>query len=106
MILRRDDSDKQRAILALSFEPAENGYLYYHWRWSRGVPVTAEERDSVSLDPSAGIAACLEQEHCWSPYFASALIPACAAQIACGHANQHGRDGDAYWRPTGGLWAG
>lgn len=54
MILGRDEADKQRTILALSFEPAENGYLYYHWRWSRGVPVTAEERDEYLSIPALG----------------------------------------------------
>ncbi|MDB5707895.1 MAG: hypothetical protein JWN66_5011 [Sphingomonas bacterium] len=41
-------------MLALSFEPAESGYIYYHWRWSRGIPVTAEERDAYLRIPALG----------------------------------------------------
>jgi hypothetical protein len=44
----RKKSDEQRAILALRFDPFEKGYLYYLWRWSRGVPVTVEEREARS----------------------------------------------------------
>jgi hypothetical protein len=38
-------STQQREILALSFEPAEGGFVYYHNRWSRGMPVTSDERE-------------------------------------------------------------
>jgi len=38
--------EQQRKLLELSFEPSSGGYLYYRNRWARGVPVTAEERDS------------------------------------------------------------
>lgn len=54
MILGRKKSDEQRAILALSFDPSEKGYLYYHWRWSRGVPVTVEEREAYLSIPALG----------------------------------------------------
>lgn len=52
MILGRKKSDEQRAILALSFDPSEKGYLYYHWRWSHGVPVTVEEREAYLSIPA------------------------------------------------------
>lgn len=51
--------DRQRALFALSFEPAENGYVYYHRRWSRGIPVTAEERDAYLRIPAWG------SRHAW-----------------------------------------
>ena len=54
MTKERDRSNNQRAILALSFEPTESGYLYYHWRWSRGIPVTAEEREAYLAIPVLG----------------------------------------------------
>ena len=54
MIRRPNQSDEQRAILALSFEPTPHGYLYYHWRWSRGVPVTTEEREVYLSIPALG----------------------------------------------------
>jgi len=41
-------------MLALSFEPADTGYIYYHWRWSRGIPVTAEEREAYLSIPALG----------------------------------------------------
>ena len=41
-------------MLALSFEPADTGYIYYHWRWSRGIPVTAEERETYLSIPALG----------------------------------------------------
>ncbi|QNA82632.1 hypothetical protein G4G27_00380 [Sphingomonas sp. So64.6b] len=47
-------SDEGRAILALSFEPSADGYFYYYWRWSRGIPVTAEEREAYLKIPSLG----------------------------------------------------
>jgi len=46
--------EKQREILALSFERSGDGYLYYRWRWSRGVPVTAEEREAYLNIPAMG----------------------------------------------------
>lgn len=47
-------ADHQRATLALSFEPDGDGYLYYHWRWSRGIPVTADEREAYLAIPVLG----------------------------------------------------
>ncbi len=41
-------------MLALSFESADTGYIYYHWRWSRGIPVTAEERERYLSIPALG----------------------------------------------------
>lgn len=38
-------SAEQREILALSFEQTEGSYIYYHNRWSPGIPVTGEERE-------------------------------------------------------------
>ncbi len=40
-----------REFLALSFEAVEEGYVYYQHRWSRGIPVTAEERDAYLAIP-------------------------------------------------------
>jgi hypothetical protein len=54
MMSARGHSEQQRDILALSFELAENGYLYYQSRWSRGVPVTAEEREAYLSIPALG----------------------------------------------------
>ena len=54
MLAKRDHTNQQRAILALSFEPTANGYLYYHWRWSRGIPVTPEEREAYLSIPVLG----------------------------------------------------
>lgn len=51
---RKFDVDEQRDLLALSFEKVENGYLYYHYRWSHGVPVTEEERESYLKIPALG----------------------------------------------------
>ena len=47
-------SEEQRGILMLSFEPAESGYIYYHNRWSRGIPVTEKERDEYLSIPVFG----------------------------------------------------
>lgn len=47
-------STDQREVLALSFEPADGGYVYYHYRWSAGVPVTAEEREAYLRIPALG----------------------------------------------------
>ena len=41
-------------MLVLSFEPNGDGYTYYHNRWSRGVPVTAEEREAYLDIPALG----------------------------------------------------
>ena len=41
-------------MLALSFEPTEDGFLYYHYRWSRGIPVTPEEREAYLNIPAFG----------------------------------------------------
>ena len=49
-----DDPDRQRPMLALSFEPTDDGYVYYHWRWSRGIPVTIEEREAYLRIPALG----------------------------------------------------
>ncbi|QIG81233.1 hypothetical protein [Stakelama tenebrarum] len=54
MTSSRDKANHQRAALALSFEPDDDGYLYYHWRWSRGIPVTAEEREAYLAIPVLG----------------------------------------------------
>lgn len=54
MFLGREKSDAQRAMLALSFEQVGDGYLYYHWRWSRGIPVTADEREAYLAIPVVG----------------------------------------------------
>ncbi|MDB5709130.1 MAG: hypothetical protein JWL96_1200 [Sphingomonas bacterium] len=48
------DPEEQRRILSLSFEPQGDGYLYYHWRWSRGVPVSAAEREAYLRIPALG----------------------------------------------------
>ncbi|PKP93236.1 MAG: hypothetical protein CVT77_06195 [Alphaproteobacteria bacterium HGW-Alphaproteobacteria-16] len=45
---------QQREMLELSFEQAEHGFVYYHYRWSRGIPVTAEERDEYLTIPVFG----------------------------------------------------
>jgi hypothetical protein len=45
---------EQRDLLALSFEESEQGYIYYHNRWSRGVPVSAEEREAYLRIPALG----------------------------------------------------
>jgi hypothetical protein len=45
---------EQRDILSLSFEPTEDGYVYYHNRWSRGIPVTKEERNEYLNIPVLG----------------------------------------------------
>lgn len=47
-------SPEQRDMLALSFEPNEHGFLYYHYRWSRGVQVTVQERDDYLNIPVFG----------------------------------------------------
>ncbi|MES2056085.1 MAG: hypothetical protein V4564_09115 [Pseudomonadota bacterium] len=47
-------SDEGRAILALSFEPSADGFFYYCWRWSRGIPVTMEEREAYLKIPAWG----------------------------------------------------
>jgi hypothetical protein len=47
-------SHEQRDLFALSFEPSGEGYHYYHYRWSRGVPVTAAERDAYLNIPIFG----------------------------------------------------
>jgi hypothetical protein len=54
MISARGHSKHKRDILALSFEPTEDGFLYYHRRWSRGVPVSAEEREAYLSIPALG----------------------------------------------------
>lgn len=43
--MTRTPDARQREMLALSFEPTDGGFIYYHYRWSRGVPVTPEERE-------------------------------------------------------------
>jgi hypothetical protein len=45
---------RQREMLALSFEPTEDGFIYYHYRWSRGIPVTPEEREKYLDIPVFG----------------------------------------------------
>lgn len=45
---------QQREMLELSFEQTENGFVYYHYRWSRGIPVTAEEREEYLNIPVLG----------------------------------------------------
>ena len=47
-------SAEQRDILSVSFEPAESGYIYYHNRWSRGIPVTEKERNEYLGIPMFG----------------------------------------------------
>ena len=47
-------TDGQREILALSFEPNGDGYIYYRNRWSRGIPVTAAEREAYLRIPAFG----------------------------------------------------
>ncbi|OAN98178.1 hypothetical protein A8B75_19900 [Sphingomonadales bacterium EhC05] len=49
----------QRDTLALSFETNDDGYIYYHWRWSSGVPVTVEEREAYLAIPVFG------SRHAW-----------------------------------------
>lgn len=46
--------EQQREMLALSFEQTPSGYVYYHYRWSRGVPVSAAERESYLNIPALG----------------------------------------------------
>lgn len=43
-----------REMLELSFERTESGFVYYHYRWSRGIPVTAEEREEYLNIPVFG----------------------------------------------------
>jgi hypothetical protein len=44
-------SDEEgRALYEASFEPHGNGYVFYRNAWSRGIAVTAEEREA-SLQP-------------------------------------------------------
>jgi hypothetical protein len=45
----------QRETLALSFEQTEHGFLYYHYAWSRGIPVTPEEREAYLDIPVFGL---------------------------------------------------
>jgi len=47
-------STQQREILELSFEETDSGFIYYHNRWSRGIPVTAEEREEYLRIPALG----------------------------------------------------
>jgi hypothetical protein len=37
--------DETRRLLATSFEPHGEGFVYYKHRWSSGLPVTAAERE-------------------------------------------------------------
>lgn len=46
--------EQQRAILSLSFEPAGDGFIYYHKAWSRGIPVTVHEREAYLGIPALG----------------------------------------------------
>jgi hypothetical protein len=39
------ETEQQRRLLELSFEPHGDGYLYYRNRWAHGVPVSESERD-------------------------------------------------------------
>ena len=48
------DPAAQRAMLALSFEPSGDGHVYYHRRWSRGIPGSAEEREDYLRIPALG----------------------------------------------------
>jgi hypothetical protein len=48
------DSEEQRELHNLSFEPQGDGFLYYQHRWSKGIPVTAEEREAYLNIPIFG----------------------------------------------------
>ena len=39
-----DDSERYR-LYSVAFEPFGDGFVYYRNRWSRGVPVSADERE-------------------------------------------------------------
>ncbi len=56
-----DSPTEQRALLALSFEPLGSAYVYYHHRWSQGIPVTAEEREAYLRLPAVALMA----RHAW-----------------------------------------
>jgi len=43
-------SAARRRVMETAFEPFEGGWLYYRSSWSRGVPVTAEERELFVAD--------------------------------------------------------
>lgn len=43
--------DQQRKMLSISFAPHGDGYLYYRNSWSRGVPVSAAEREAYISMP-------------------------------------------------------
>jgi hypothetical protein len=47
-------TEDHRRLLETSFEPYGSGYLFYRNRWSRGVPVSAEEREEYLAIPVFG----------------------------------------------------
>jgi len=60
------DTEQQRSLLALSFAPHGEGYVYYKDRWAPGIPVTTEEREQYLTD--------------WSPVAARAFRPRIAGR--------------------------
>jgi len=42
---------EERAFLDSSFEPAGDGFLFYRTHWSRGIPVSAAEREAYLARP-------------------------------------------------------
>lgn len=43
-------SAARRTVMETAFEPFEGGWVYYRSSWSKGVPVTAEERELFVAD--------------------------------------------------------
>jgi hypothetical protein len=50
----RMTADDQRKLLESSFEPHGSGFLFYRNRWSKGIPVSAAERDAYLAIPVFG----------------------------------------------------
>jgi hypothetical protein len=54
MIRKSFGPQQERSLLEVSFEPQDDGYLYYRNRWARGIPVTASERETYLSAGSFG----------------------------------------------------
>ncbi|MET1110957.1 MAG: hypothetical protein ABWX67_05445 [Allosphingosinicella sp.] len=46
--------DEQRRLFDTSFEPHGAGFLFYRHRWSKGIPVSAAEREEYLAIPLLG----------------------------------------------------
>src|ERR1051325_1716419 len=51
MGLFRYTKSDERGLMATAFEPDGENYLFYRYHWSRGIPVTAAEREAFLALP-------------------------------------------------------